>query len=185
MYNFKVNLFINQLKFMIMKKLILGLFVLGVTIQTFAQVVKDETLSEVVLYAINYKYLDNVGVKNIDVDVKMLERKVANYDLKGSELYYDEYDVYTVAFYIPDGKILAAYDKNGKVLRTIEKFTNVKPPSDVTKAVAKRFPGWAIYKDVYLVNYNYEKGAKKVYKLTLENGDKRMKIKTDEKGNFI
>ena len=168
-----------------MKKLILGLFVLGLTIQTFAQVVKDEMLSEVVVYAVNYKYLDNVGNKDLDVDVNMLERKVANYDLKGSELYYDEYDIYSIAFYIPDGKIVAAYDRDGKVIRTIEKFKNVRLPSNVTKAVSTRFPGWGITKDVYLVNYHHEKGTKKVYKLTLENGNKKMKVKTDEKGNFI
>ncbi len=167
-----------------MKKLILGLFVLGLTIQTFAQV-RDETLSEVVVYAVNYKYLDDVGDKDLDVNVKMLEQKVASYDLKGSELYYDEYDIYTVAFYIPDGKIVAAYDRNGKVIRTIEKFKGVKPPSSVLKAVTKRFPGWAISKDVYLVNYHQDKGTKKVYKLTLTNGDKKMKIKTDDKGNFL
>ncbi len=167
-----------------MKNLILGLFVLGLTIQTFAQV-RDETLSEVIVYAVNYKYLDNVGNKDLDVNVNMLERKVASYDLKGSELYYDEYDVYTVAFYIPDGKIVAAYDKNGKVIRTIEKFKDVKPPADVSKAITQRFPGWAISKDVYLVNYHQEKGTKKVYKCTLTNDDKKMKIKTDEKGNFL
>jgi len=168
-----------------MKKLILGLFVLGLTIPAFAQVVREETLSEVVVYAVNYKYLDNVGDKDIDVDVNLLQRKVANYDLKGSDLYTDEYDVYNVSFFIPDGKIVAAYDKDGRVIRTIEKFKNVKPPSDIIKAVAKRFPGWAFSKDVYLVKYNQDKGAKKVYKFTLENGDKKMKVKTDEKGNFI
>ncbi|MEN8125023.1 MAG: nicotinate-nucleotide adenylyltransferase [Bacteroidota bacterium] len=168
-----------------MRKLILGLFVLGLTIQAFAQVVKDETLSEVVVYAVNYKYLDNVGDKDLDVDVNMLERKVANYDLKGSELYTDEYDIYTVSFFIPDGKIVAAYDKDGRVIRTIEKFKDVKPPADVTKAIVKRFPGWAISKDVYLVKYHQDKGVKKVYKFTLVNGDKKMKVKTDEKGNFV
>lgn len=56
----------------------------------------------------------------------------------------------------------------------------------VRKSVAERFPQWVITKDVYLVNYHDEKGdAKKRYKLVLENGDKRMRVKVDENGEFI
>ena len=55
----------------------------------------------------------------------MLE-KVAMYDLKSSDLYSDEYATYNVSFYILDGKILAAYAKDGKLLRTIEKYKDIK-----------------------------------------------------------
>ena len=66
-----------------------------------------------------------------ELDIKKaeeLEEKVAMFDLRSSEYYNDEYDTYYVSFYIPDGKILAAYDKEGKLVRTIEKFKNVKLP---------------------------------------------------------
>lgn len=41
------------------------------------------------------------------------------HDLKSSDLYSDEYATYNISFYIPDGKILTTYDKDGKLLRTI------------------------------------------------------------------
>lgn len=166
-----------------MKKLIIGLFVLGLTTQVFAQ--DPEILPEVVIIATNYKYLTQANQEEASTPVKMLRKKVATYDIKEQDFYEDDYDTYSVSFFIPQGKIVAAYDKDGKVIRTIEKFKNVVLPTDVTKAVAKRFPGWSISKDVYLIDYKEGKGTDKKYKLTLENGDQRIKVKSDVDGNFI
>ena len=88
-------------------------------------------------------------------------------------------------FYIPDGKIVAAYDPDGKILRTIEKFNNIKLPTAVSEALLDRFPNWTVASDVYRVTYTEKMGAKKVYKLKLENGDKEMKIKMNEDGEFL
>ncbi len=175
-----------------MKKLLLGLFVIGLTTQfglttqSFSQVISDGMLPEIEVHAFNYKYLNSIDNSSAAVPVKLLQQKVANYDIKKSELYSDDYDYYDVSFYIPEGKIVAAYDGDGKLIKTIEKFKNIKVPKEVSKSVAKRFPGWIISKDVYKVSYQKNKGvAKQEYKLTLENGDKRLKVKTDPKGNFI
>ncbi len=175
-----------------MKKIILGLLIFGLTIQfglttqSFAQVIDDQVLPEIEVHAVNYKYLSSINNAESPIPVKLLERKVAEFDLKESEFYRDEYDFYNVSFFIPDGKIVAAYDKDGNLLRTIEKFVNVTPPKAVMKSVTKRFPGWSLYKDTYLVNYNKDKGVtKKYYKLILENGKERLRVKTDENGKFI
>ena len=100
-------------------------------------------------------------------------------------MYQYDYDYYEVNFYIPEGYILAAYDRDGNLLRTIEKFKDVTLPKDVISSVAKRFPNWVIKSDVYLVNYHDERGITKKYKLTLQNGDERIKIKVDETGTFM
>lgn len=157
------------------------LFTLGYTIPVFAQ----ETLPEVTVVATNYKYLKSVGGKEVAQPVQVLQRTAAAYDVKKSEYYEDEYDSYFISFYIPQGQVLAAYDKNGKLIRTAEKYENVKLPSAVTSAVAGRFPNWKITKDVYQVTYYEEKGADKKYKLLLENGNKRMKVKINEAGEFF
>ncbi|MEW7290377.1 nicotinate-nucleotide adenylyltransferase [Aquimarina sp. 2304DJ70-9] len=167
-----------------MKKIILGLLVLGLTMPSFAQDV--EQLAEVWIIATNYKYLSETDAEDEALPVELLQRKVATFDLKSSDIYNDEYDHYEVAFHIPEGKILAAYDKDGKVLRTVERFKDVKLPTNVVKSIAKRFPGWTVTKDLYVVNYHDKKGAtKKMYKLRLENGDKLIKVKTDDEGNFL
>jgi len=169
-----------------MKKILLGLFIFGLTTQAFAQIIKTEKLSEVTVYATNYKYLNNVNTQEVaSIPVELLERKVAAFDVTSSDFYQDDYDLYNITFFIPEGKILAAYDKDGKLLRTAEKFKGINLPMQVKEAVLDRFPEWTITKDVYLVNYHHNKGVSKKYKLKLENGDKTLRVKMDETGKFL
>ncbi len=168
-----------------MKKFIIGLFVIGLTSQVFAQVPKVEQLSEVVVTAVNYKYLNAIDSKEVAIPVKMLERKAAAYNVQDADFYSDDYEFYTVSFFIPEGKIVAAYNPEGQIIRTFERFENIKLPTAVRDAVAERFPNWTIVKDVYRVTYNQDDGANKTYKLKLENGDKTMRVKIDDKGEFL
>ena len=165
-----------------MKKPILIILLFALSSQLFSQVTE---LKEVVITAVNYKYLNAVDSDENAISVKELEEKVAMFDLKSSEFYNDEYDTYNISFFIPDGKILAAYDKDGKLIRTIEKFKNVKLPKAVSDAIAKRFPNWSMTSDVYKVSFHKDSDSvKKQYKVRLENNDKKLKVKLDEKGNF-
>lgn len=165
-----------------MRKLIVGLIILGFAIQAQAQV---EELSEVVVSASNYKYLTKVGLENASVPVSELEYEVANFDIKSADFYNEDNESYVVSFFIPQGKVLASYDSDGNIIRTVERFKNVKLPREVIESVAKTYPNWTFAKDTYLVNY-YESGKiSKRYKITLENGDKRIKVKTDVEGNFL
>jgi hypothetical protein len=155
--------------------------ILAATIQTFAQ--KD--LPEVVVRAANYKYLNAVDTREVAAQpVSMLERYAAAYDVKSAEFYEEENDNYFVSFFIPEGKILAAYDKDGNILRTTERFKNVALPKAIMEEVAERYPKWAIAKDVYAVNYFNDGTTTKVYKLLLEKGDQRMRVKMNERGEF-
>ncbi|NAS13724.1 nicotinate-nucleotide adenylyltransferase [Poritiphilus flavus] len=169
-----------------MKKIILGLIAIGLTVQTFGQDIKTEELSEVVVYATNYKYLHSLASEEPGpVPVEMLERKVAAFDVKGSEYYQDDYGLYHINFYIPEGRILAAYDKDGKIILTAERFRDVSLTKSVRKAIQERFPNWKITKDIYLVRYHEDKGVTKIYKIKLENEEKVLRVKVDENGNFL
>lgn len=165
-----------------MKKLVIGLFIFGLTTQVFSQVIE---LSEVNV-SINYKYLDAINCDQVAVPVKTLTEQVLKYDANQGDLYDDDFDTYRVSFYIPEGKVVAAYDKNGKILRTIEKYKNIRLPQEVLQTVAEKYPKWAVVEDVYEVNFHCEKGiVKKQYKIKLQNEDKTVKIKTDASGNII
>ena len=168
-----------------MKKLLLGLLAIGLSAQFYAQVINDGILPEVEVRATNYKYLNSIDNTEAAVSVKLLEDMVAKFDVRSSEFYEDGSDFYKVYFYIPDGKVVAAYDKNGKILYTIEKFNNVALPNNVAASVAERFPGWKIAKDVYKVNYDVNTGSNKQYKIVLENGKKRIRVKVDDDGVFL
>lgn len=166
-----------------MKKLIIGLFLFGLTTQMFSQIIN---LPEVTVKAINYKYLSAVGENVVDINVKNLEEKVAMYNLKNTELYIDEYPFYSVTFHIPDGYIVAAYDDQGNLIRTIERFKDVKLPLIIRDKVTKQYPNWAIASDVYTVKYESEDGkAQKQYKIKLTNSGKVIRIKVDGNGNIL
>lgn len=149
----------------------------------YAQEIK---LPEVIISAVNYKYLNTVNEEDIDPSVQRLEQEVAFYNIKESDLYEDDYSTYMIEFYIPDGRIVAAYDSNGTIIRTIEKYASVKLPKDVRNAAFTRFPNWTLDKDAYFVTYNSSNSkAKKIYKLKLRNGNEVVRLKIDSEGNFM
>lgn len=158
-----------------------GILLFGTAMPVLAQ----DVLPEVTVTAVRYKYLRAVDSKDLAQPVKLLEKMAAEYDVRKSDYYEDEYDTYFISFYIPEGEVLAVYDQNGKLLRTAEKFRSIALPKVVAEAVARRFPGWTIADDVYLVNYKEDRNVKKVYKIVLENGDKRLKVKTNDLGDFL
>lgn len=164
-------------------KLILcaGIFVFGFALQGFSQIV----MPEIEVRAMNYKYLNALDGTESPVPATMLEKYAAAYDPTVSDYYEDEYDSYFISFIIPEGKILAVYDKQGKLKRTAEKYKDVDVPKSISTAVAKKFPNWAITKDVYLVTYHEDMGVTKQYKLVLENDKYRMKVKMNDKGEFL
>ena len=175
---------INKHKIIIMKNLIIVLIITGLTTIGFAQE-KAVELEEVEVLGVNYKYLNDVGDSEVAKPVKILEKKVANFDLKNADFYEDETQDYDVYFNIPKGSILAVYDGEGEILRTSEKFKDISLPLPVANAVLDKYPGWRISGDIYLVTYGRNKGAKKMYKLFLEKDGNRKRIKSDENGKFI
>ncbi|MBE9490208.1 MAG: nicotinate-nucleotide adenylyltransferase [Bacteroidetes bacterium] len=168
-----------------MKKVIVGLFILGLTTQLFAQNTNIEELPTVVLHNVNYKYLSDVNINNEAQIVEFLQNEVASFNLKNTDVYDDEESKYEIYFMIPDGYILANYNNEGKITSTLERFNNSKLPPTVLRSVTDNYPGWSISKNTYSVTYNHGKGAAKSYKLILENGDQRIRVKTDGNGKIL
>ncbi|MGM0390133.1 MAG: nicotinate-nucleotide adenylyltransferase [Bacteroidota bacterium] len=177
----------DNLKLKIMKTFFLGLFVFGLTIQSFAQ---ETEVLDVRIAPASYKYINKVTEDSTEVSpaepVNFHQQRTAIFNLENSKYYQDEYDYYFLSFFIPEGKILASYDAEGNILRTIEKLKNTETPPVVARAVKNRYPGWIVSDYVYLVNHHFNGEIdSKEYKLLLEKGTLRMRIRTDEKGNFI
>jgi hypothetical protein len=165
-----------------MKKLVFGLIVCGLTTHMFAQ---EITLDEIQLFS-NHNYFTATNTEQVALPVKKLEDQVLDYKADKSDFKYDKGEIYNVTFSIPEGKIIAAYNDEGKLVSTIEKYTNVRLPSEVIYAILERFPKWAIMSNTYYVNFHREHGiTKKLYKIEIVNDDKSLDIKTDEQGNFI
>ena len=166
-----------------MKNLILLILAWGLTTPVFAQII---VLDEVVISPVKYKYIYEVIDDDVDQSVKDLQEKLGKFDVSKEEYFNDEYDTYDVSFYIPKGYAVATYDKEGNLLRTIERYKNVKLPFAVSQALVERFPNWKVDKDIYKVIYSEPKWeSKKVYKIKLTNGEKTVRVKADQDGNFL
>ncbi len=150
------------------------------------EVVVEVVLEEVEVVGVNYKYLNAIGYKSAAEPVKLLEQKVASFDLKNSDIINDEEQYYNVSFEIPQGKILAVFDNEGEIISTSEKFTDISLPIDVSNAIVKKYPGWKITGDIYLATYVKDGELNITYDLFIEktNIGKRV-IKTDECGNIL
>ncbi|TGV04650.1 nicotinate-nucleotide adenylyltransferase [Flavivirga rizhaonensis] len=166
-----------------MKKILFGFLIFGLTTQINSQTIE---LSNTVI-SVNYKYLDATGLDHTPKRVKKLEDEILNYDHKELSKLYDKIDdIYEISFSVPEGRIIAAYDKTGKIIRTNEKYKNVKLPLAVMQSISKRFPNWGIIEDTYLIKYHYNKDSlTQEYKVKIKNDDKTIMIKTDEKGIFL
>jgi len=166
-------------------KLVCCLLVLGFTFEAFAQETETVKLREIEMLATNYKYLNATSNREEALPVKMLQHKAASFNPENSDEYNEGNDEYIVSFTIPDGSILAAYDKNGEIMRTIERYKNIKTPTVIAKSILATYPGWTISKNIYLITYHTEKGLNKNYKFKLKKDGNTIRVKTNEDGDFI
>ncbi len=168
-----------------MKNLVIGLILMGLATVGFAQE-KTVVLDEVEVVGVNYKYLDALGNVDVALPVKLLEQKVASFDVKSLDVYVvDDDRSYSVLYRIPIGKILAEYDDEGEIISTAERFKDIRLPLVVSNAIVETYPGWIITGDIYFVHYRKNKKINKVYKLFIEKEGKIIKVKTDDNGIFI
>lgn len=168
----------KRLKFL----LILVSLITGFAFRSFAQ----NVLPEVKIVASVYKYLNVAGNREMGQPVRMLEYYAASYDVKNSEFYDGNPDGYYISFSVPGGEILAVYDKEGKLLRTSEKFSNTKIPVMINDETGIQAPGWRVVKDEYRFHYNDREGAAdKTFYLLLKKGCKRLKLKFTANWGFI
>lgn len=166
-----------------MRNLLYALLLAALVSPLVAQ--EGEMLDEVVVKAVNYKYLSAVDNSEAPIPIWNAEKEAAIFDVTNSDVYLDDFNMYHVVFRIPDGVMVVAYDQDGEILRTIERFKNYQMPEDVRMALKERYPKWEVVKDLFLVTYTTKKGADKVYKVKLKNGTETIRVKLDDKGNFI
>ncbi|MCM4168205.1 hypothetical protein DHD08_10995 [Arenibacter sp. H213] len=158
----------------------------------FSQSNDDETQNkEVKLEGItitpisNYTYHSMVSNESTPEYVQNLQKEVANYDVTENPNFKGDYDDFKVIFSQTNGRIIATYGNDGKVISTFEKFKDVAPPLSVRNEIFKLYPNWKIHKDIYRVTYYKDKGVKKVYQLQIQNGNDKKNLRVDHEGNLL
>src|SRR6478672_7340426 len=142
-----------------MKAFIILLVVLALSATTYAQQnedgnttdskknVTDVSLPAVVIKKVGEDFSIYIPeIENPDSKISLIQKEFIAYDL-GKDA--EGYDEYLVTLSIKDGSLVATYNEKGKLMTVVEKYKNVRIPSDIVANILKQYPGWKIIKDRY------------------------------------
>ncbi|WP_426091518.1 hypothetical protein [Flavobacterium sp. DSR3-2] len=169
-----------------MKSLII-IFILTITIATNGQVtekgkIKIEELPGVVIKRVGTDFSVYIPDNNPDQRVKMVEDQFIAFDLgKGAE----GFEEYLVVMESKNGSSTATYNENGKLVRVIENFKNVRLPSEVIYSIYRTYPGWSIVNDSFL--YTQEDGdvINKQYNIKIKKDKEVVKLLVRPNGEIL
>nr|WP_321227951.1 hypothetical protein [uncultured Psychroserpens sp.] len=171
-----------------MKKIILGLILIGLAMQSYGQDVlfqakiKKEKVPAVIIEAIDTDFGDYEMVEFYAIPIEFIDEEVyINRNIDSDE----DYDTYQVILKGKNSKIVSTYNKEGKLLSSVERLKNTEPTLEVRNAMAKAFPGWIITKDHYKMNYYSGKQKKERYKLIITKGKEKKVVFMDGKGEIL
>lgn len=170
-----------------MKNLIFGLIAVSLASLTYSQDngVAQVELEEVNVTPLNLTYLNKVQDEDTPLQAKELENFASRYDITSDPIFDKNFEAYEVIFKETNGRIVATYDQDGKILSSLEKFKDVALPPIVRNTVFQNFPGWTIHQDTYLVSYFLDGDVKKIYKIQVRKDGKRKNIKMDHRGRLM
>ncbi len=173
-----------------MKTLVLGLIFLGFTtlMQSQNEIaaldantinVNTNNLKKPLKRAtINSSYYFSFDNKIISGRARKFQNIVASYDIKESLIYSSvEKSNYTVVFREGENQIKAEYDQEGKIVQCKELFKGIKLPYTISSDIAKQYPGWKFCEVSCEVLYANENDQQVVYKVAIQNGNKKKTLK--------
>ncbi|CAM4231760.1 hypothetical protein [Gillisia limnaea] len=171
-----------------MKNLVIGLFVLGLTSLGFSQnttsEVEEVQLEGVVVSNVNLNYLEKVQDKTLSDHVIFLEKEASIFDVKKLVEFDGRKESFQVLFKGSNGYIIADYDRNGKILKTLERYKDIKLPKNMIKSVLMQYPNSNFLKVVYNVNYDEKKDVEKTYKIQIMNDGRKRNLKINRGDNI-
>ena len=173
-----------------MRTQLIGLLALGLTTLTQAQKsveadvdAKSVNLKDVIISA-NSKYMNHVYEESSSNMIKNLEQVIADFDITKHKAYSPEFSNYIVNFrYSGKTRMNVTYDSDGIVVSSNERYDDILLPHSIRQAVFRDYPGWTMHSNTYLVNYDYDRAIKKLYKIQVRKDGKKENLKVNVEGN--
>lgn len=192
-----------------MKNFLIGMFFLGFTSLIHSQIafnhdpdvlflqnatrINDATMEvatmpeKTVVKAINATYLNTVSVSESAKRVKSLEDIVSRYDIRQQPVFQDKLELYEINFRQGKygDKITAVFNKDGKLIKSYERFKNIAPANNILKAISAKYPGATIKTNTYKVLYEVNGKILKTYKVKIAHNGIEKVLKMNVNGQFI
>lgn len=174
-----------------MKNKIIGLLILGVMSQAYAQ--KEEILF---IAKLKKNEVPKIISSTVEKDFPKLEivefLSIPNKngfmeDVKTSIIPVEGYDHYLVTFKGKTKKIAATYNSEGNLISTVDHYRYEPIPFAIKNKIALAYPDWVILNGYKKMN-SYNKAGKITkshFKVSIENGDQKRKVYTDESGKIL
>lgn len=173
-----------------MKKIVMVLFVLSIVGQNYAQEtvlftakLKKNEVPKVILNAVDRDFANLTAVEFLSVPESfVVPSSIDIHKYKDSG-----YDSYIVTFAGKTEKIMATYNKDGKLMSTVDRYETRNAPNEIYYAIDKLFPEWVVrdgYKKMSIFDIN-GKEKNQYYKLTLENDKKIRKVYLNKHGQLV
>ncbi|MFT5714741.1 MAG: hypothetical protein ACI9WT_001305 [Flavobacterium sp.] len=175
-----------------MKSFIIGLLLLGLTTSSYAQdktkkdyeegIMKIEELPAVVIKRVGADFSVYLPDNHPDKDVRRMEEKFIAYDI-GKD--YKGAETYLLLMKTKNGSLSATYNENGKLIRVVEEYKNVRLPNEVIYSIYSTYPAYTIVNDKYL--YTQEEGdvLKKQYNIKIKKGKRTLRLKVRDNGDIL
>lgn len=169
-----------------MKNVVIGLLLIGLTSLGFSQntgEIEEIQLEGVEITNINLSYLEKVQEKVLPAIVISLENEASVFDVKELDEFDGRKEFFKVKFTSSKGYIIADYDRNGKIVKTSERFRDIALPKNLIKAVLKQYPKSSFLMVAYNVDYD-DNTAKKIYKIKIMNAGKKKNLAINPEANL-
>ena len=94
------------------------------------------------------------------------------------------YDTYYVNFRSSNGRLEVQFDKNGRLIKNSQWFSDVQLPDKIKQQLKNEHKGWVVVKNKYYSKGREDKTNKMVYRIKLKNGNKTRQIKIKQEPNM-
>ncbi|MEO2062888.1 MAG: hypothetical protein ABGW97_07910 [Christiangramia sp.] len=95
------------------------------------------------------------------------------------------YDSYQVTFRSGNGALKADFDKDGTLVKTYQRFKNSVMPLNVRRMVYANYQGWTVKEHVYVASGKQNLIDKEVYKLKMQKGNERQRVKLNPRAQGV
>lgn len=133
--------------------------------------------------ASNSHYLEEVLDELTPNPIRFLETVVSDWEVTSS----DEFNPhrrrpFSATFQSRHGFIVVSYDRKGRIVHAMERFSNFALPKSVGKAILKEYPNWKIIGNRYSLWYRQDDSAKRIFKVRLQKEHHKKWVKVFPSG---